>query len=146
MSKLQVIQEVIIAITILTAVPIAGTATAWFTQTNKGNVTLTLQILIITTLFGRFFTPFIFKFFSQFFNGRIRTKTFLITADKGVGSFLIYGELALPAVLGLPYASFIKNKLNSKDFCTAYIKITNLLSLTLLIYVNSSVILPRYIF
>ncbi len=134
-------QQIIIAIAILTSVPIAGTATAW-TQTIKGNVTLTLQILLITTLLSPIFVPLILKLFSNFTTGKYAERM-LVLANKDIDFFLII-IVVIPAIIGLIINLFLKEATISGFM--PVIKILNQFYLLFLIYINASVILPDIFF
>lgn len=131
------IQEIIIAIAIITAVPLAGTATAW-TQTLKGNVSLTLGMLMSTTLLSPLLAPLILKLFSYFTNPVFGNKLIFL-ANNGLDAFLTI-IVVVPALIGLIFQVIIGTKLIKK--CSHLIKFSNQLSLMLLIYANASVILP----
>lgn len=135
------LQQIVIAIAILTAVPIAGTATAW-TQTIKGNVTLTLEMLITTTLLSPILAPVILRFFSHFLTGEY-SLNLLNLAGKGADSFLTF-VVVVPTIIGLLINVSLGKLFINK--ASSLIKLSNQVALLLLIYLNSSVVLPDLFF
>lgn len=134
------VQQMLIAIAILTAVPIAGTATAW-TQTVKGNLTLTLGMLLATTMMCPVLTPLIFHAFTLFAHGEYVDKLQYM-ANHGANTFLIF-VVVTPAVIGI-ISHFIIGEANIRR-ANHLIKVTNQLCLSLLCYSNASAVLPQKI-
>ncbi len=136
--SVEILQHVIIAIAILSAVPIAGTASAW-TQSVKGNVSITLGMILLSTIMCPFYTPIIFKIFSGFTNSVFSEKLLNLTANGNTNIFLMLVIFA-PVLFGLITYAVINKKL-LKKLCPL-IKVTNQTCLLVLCYSNASVVLP----
>ncbi len=135
------LQQIIIGIAILSAVPIAGTASAW-TQSVKGNVSITLGMILISTIMCPFYTPVIFQIFSNFTDSMFSQKLLNLTANGNTNIFLMLVILA-PVFLGLITYAILNKKL-LKKLCPL-IRVINQACLLILCYSNASVVLPEKI-
>ena len=130
------VQEILVGLALVVAMPIAGSSTAW-TQNANGDMTLSLALVLLSTLLSPLTTPLTFDLV-----GRLATGEFVqALADlqtKGTG-FMLW--VTLPSLLGI-MARIIMGEARVLA-AKPYLKLVNSVNLLVLVYSNASISLPE---
>lgn len=134
------VQEILVGLALVAAMPIAGSSTAW-TQNANGDIALSLGLVLFSTLLSPLTTPLIFELGEQMASG-IYAQALDDLEGTGTGVLLIFFVL-LPSLLGI----VLHWRLGAERVQVAKpsLKLANSLNLLLLNYSNAAVSLPQTI-
>ena len=134
------VQSLLVGLAVIVAMPIAGSSTAW-SQNANGNLSLSLGLVLLSTLFSPLTTPFIMNVFGHMTIGDYSSNLKEL-ALQGTDSFMLI-SVVLPSVIGITVAMV----LGAKRLAVAkpYLKLANFVVLLLLNYSNASTALPQAI-
>lgn len=134
------VQYILVGLALVAAMPIAGSSTAW-TQNANGDLTLSLGLVLLSTLFSPLTTPLTFDFVEHMAEGRY-ARALDALETQGGGAFLIVCVI-LPSLLGIVLRPIIGEARNRAAKPT--LKLLNSINLLVLNYSNASVSLPKAI-
>jgi BASS family bile acid:Na+ symporter len=132
------VQEILVGLALVAAMPIAGASTAW-AQNANGNLALSLGLVLLTTLLSPLLTPVIFQAIGFLTTGDYAEHLHELASDKVV-SFLGTWVI-LPSLLGILTHWWVGERHLTE--IKPYLKLSNYGVLVLLNYANASLTLPR---
>lgn len=132
--------SILIGLTLVAAMPIANSSTAWAQNTNA-NIAISLGLVFCTTLLTPFTTPLILKLVGQFLEAGDRT-ALIGLADSFSGQFVLLWVI-FPALLGMAVRQSIGHDRAVR--IRPQLKNANAINLLLLNYTHGSAFLPRVI-
>ncbi len=132
------IQQILVGLAFIAAMPIAGASTAWAQNTN-GNLALSLSLVLVTTLLSPLFTPLIFHSVGFLTIGDYSEDLHEIASVTTIGFLGIW--VVLPTLLGIFTRYFLLQKF--VDSFRVSLKLCNYLVVLLLNYMNAAVVLPK---
>jgi bile acid:Na+ symporter, BASS family len=131
------LQNLLTGLALVAAMPIAGSSTAW-SQNAKGDMALSLGLVLASTLLAPVTTPFVLHCVGFLTNGDFAEDLHTL-ARGGIGAFLTLFVL-MPSLLGITcHAVFGEIRTAAATHC---LRLVNVCSLLLLNYSNASVSLP----
>jgi BASS family bile acid:Na+ symporter len=134
------VQNILVGLALVAAMPIAGSATAW-TQNANGDLALSLGLVLFSTLLSPLTTPLTFDLVEHMAEGK-----YAIALDdletQGGGVFLLLCVI-LPSVLGMVTRPALGESRIAR--VKPVLKLLNWLNLLVLNYSNASVSLPQAI-
>lgn len=136
--NLEEVQQILVGLAFIAAMPIAGASTAW-TQNSNGNLALSLSLVLVTTLLSPLFTPLIFHSIGFVTIGDYSEDLHEIASIQTIlflGIWVIF-----PTVLGIIIRHFLHQ--NTVDAMKPYLKFCNYGVLLLLNYMNATTVLPK---
>ncbi len=131
------LQELSIGLTLVVAMPVAGSSAAW-SQNGGGDVSLSLGLVLGSTLLSPFATPLILRAASQMTTGE--SSDLLLELAGGTNAFLLVA-VVVPSALGL-----LGHRLLGEDRLNPWrsgLSAFNALVLLTLCYANAAVSLPH---
>ena len=131
------LQELLIGLTLVVAMPVAGSSAAW-SQNGGGDVSLSLGLVLGSTLLSPFATPLILRAASQMTSGEC--STLLLELAGGTNIFLLVA-VVVPSALGL-----LGHRLLGEERLhpwRPHLGAFNALILLTLCYANAAVSLPH---
>lgn len=131
-------QHILVGLTLVAAMPIAGASTAW-TQNSNGNLALSLGLVLCSTILSPLITPMVFYVFGEMAS-REYEQVLHDLAHYGSAAFLGLW-VVLPSLLGLGLRFVMSESRLAAGM--PYIKLGNSLILLALNYSNASVSLPK---
>lgn len=131
-------QHILVGLTLVAAMPIAGASTAW-TQNSNGNLALSLGLVLCSTFLSPLVTPMVFYVFGEMAS-REYERVLHDLADYGSAAFLGLW-VVLPSLLGLGLRFVVPESRLAAGM--PYIKLGNSIILLILNYSNASVSLPK---
>ncbi len=131
-------QNILVAIGLIAAMPIAGSATAW-SQKSNGDLSLSLGLVLGSTLLSMWTTPLTLRAVGLVTTGE-HARTLHDLAGSGTGLFLFAWVLA-PTVLGMLVRAAVGNE--RVRAARPVLKVLSAVTLLLLIYINSASALPQ---
>ena len=132
------LQQLLVGIALIAAMPIAGSSTAW-SQNANGNLALSLGFVVFSTILSPITTPFVLKIFSHLTLGDY-SEDLRELAAHGVNTFLLL-TVVIPSFLGMTLHFLIgEARLNRVK---THLKLINHINLLLLSYSNAAVALPQ---
>lgn len=132
------VQNLLVGLAVIIAMPIAGSSTAW-SQNANGNLSLSLGLVLLSTLFSPLTTPLIMNVFGHMTAGDYSTNLHKI-AMQGSDSFMLL-SVVLPSIIGI-VAGILLGAERLKT-SRPYLKLANFVVLLLLNYSNASTALPQ---
>lgn len=134
------VQNLILGLALVAAMPIAGSSTAW-SQIVNGDLALSLGLVLSTTLLSPFATPVVLYAASLLATGQY-AEALKGVAAGGTGAFLWFG-VVFPSLLGI----LVRLTLGEArmDSVRPHIKLLTVMILLLLNYSNASLSLPEVI-
>ncbi len=132
------LQQLLVGIALITAMPIAGSSTAW-AQNANGNLALSLGFVVLSTLLSPITTPFILHIFGWLTLGDYSEDLHEL-ASNGVNLFLLL-TVVIPSFLGMTL-HFVIGETRLK-WVKPHLKLINHINLLLLSYSNAAVALPQ---
>ncbi|MGD9540181.1 bile acid:sodium symporter family protein [Methylocystis sp.] len=134
------VQQILVGLALIASMPIAGASTAW-SQNANGNLALSLALVLLTTLLSPILTPVVLHGVGYVTIGDYSEDLHELASG---GAFAFLGAwVILPTVLGLA-----ANRIAGQGRVAAaspYLKIANMIVLTLLNYSNASLSLPNVV-
>lgn len=131
------LQNLLVGLALIIAMPIAGSSTAW-AQNANGNLSLSLGLVFLSTILSPFTTPLVLHLFG-FMTGGDYSEDLHELAEQGTNTFLCLTVVA-PAILGMISHYFLGDK--KTVAIKPLMKLTNFVFLLLLNYSNASLSLP----
>ena len=131
-------QSVVVGLTLVVAMPIAGSSTAW-SQNADGNLALSLGLVLGSTLLSPLTTPAVFRSASLLSAGEYADRLGEL-AGQGTGLFLVLYVL-LPSLAGLGCRRLVGDA--RATALLAWVKLVNAADLLVLCYANAAVSLPE---
>lgn len=135
------VQQILVGLALIASMPIAGASTAW-SQNANGNLALSLALVLLTTLLSPILTPVVLHAVGYVTVGDYAEDLHELASG---GAFAFLGAwVILPTLLGLGI-----NRITGQRLVAAagpYLKIANMIVLTLLNYSNAALSLPRAVF
>jgi BASS family bile acid:Na+ symporter len=130
-------QSLVVGLTVVAAMPVAGSSTAW-SQNTRGSTALSLGLVVLSTLLSPLTTPLTFAAIGPLTSSDAAGSIASLSA-QGTAAFLI-ACVALPSLAGLATrrALGVDRAAGSKR----WLKLANSLVLLLLCYANASAALP----
>ncbi|MGR9053635.1 MAG: bile acid:sodium symporter family protein [Gammaproteobacteria bacterium] len=134
------VQQILVGLALVAAMPIAGASTAW-SQNANGNLVLSLGLVLFTTLLSPVITPIFFHTVGFVTTGDYSEDLHEL-ASGGVVTFL-GAWVILPSLLGI----LIHRMIGERPIVAARpkLKLVNYCVLILLNYSNASITLPKVI-
>lgn len=132
------IQNLLLGLAMIGAMPIAGSSTAW-AQNANGNLALSLGLVVISTALSPVTTPLILTAFSWLTAGDA-ARELQTLASTGVSAFLTLA-VVLPSLLGLVTRRLLGARRIER--LKPGLKLCNSINLLLLIYSNAALVLPQ---
>ena len=131
---------VLAGVSIVAAMPIAGSSTAW-SQNANGNLALSLGLVLLTTLLSPLSTPLVLGGADMPGIGDVAARA--QTVESGAVRIFLLAWVVAPSLLGLLIrALFIGPRY---ERLAPYVKLGNTLVLMLIVYSNAAVYLPALI-
>ena len=134
------VQQILVGLALIASMPIAGASTAW-SQNANGNLALSLALVLLTTLLSPILTPVVLHGAGYVTAGDYAEDLHELASG---GAFAFLGAwVILPTVSGLAI-----NRITGQDRVVAagpYLKIANMVILTLLNYSNAALSLPKVV-
>lgn len=132
------VQQILVGLALVAAMPIAGASTAW-SQNANGNLALSLGLVLLTTFLSPLITPVVLHAVGFVTSGDYAEDLHEL-AENGVVSFLGIWVI-LPSVLGI----LVRKQLTEESYATYKndIKLFNYCILILLNYSNAALTLPE---
>jgi bile acid:Na+ symporter, BASS family len=132
------VQDILVGLALIAAMPVAGSSTAW-SQNANGNLVLSLGLVVCSTLLSPLTTPVTLRSVGLLTSGD-HAEDLNGLAAHGTGPFLTVC-VVLPSLLGLS----LNRVLGEARIAPAksYLKVLGAVTLLLLIYANASVSLPE---
>lgn len=132
------VQQILVGLALVAAMPIAGASTAW-SQNANGNLALSLGLVLFTTLLSPLLTPWVLHAVGQVTTGDYSEDLHEL-ADGAVVGFL-GAWVVLPSLLGI----LVRRLLGEHRLATIgpLLKLVNYIVLVLLNYSNASLTLPE---
>lgn len=134
------LQNILAGLSLVGAMPIAASSTAW-TQKGDGNITLSLGLILVSTLFSPLTTPLALHASANFTTGDYSEDLHLL-ANGNANLFLII-SVVVPSVAGLCLHFFMREEWMGR--LRNQLKEFNLCILLALNYFNASHVLPGII-
>lgn len=131
------IQIVLVALAIITSMPIAGSSTAWVQNAN-GSAALILGLVVISTFLSPFLSPIIFHILGNITVGSYSDNLHQL-ANNSASSFLIL-SVVVPALAGMSLRAWMNEDTWLR--VAPRLKMLNLLNLLILNYSNAAISLP----
>lgn len=128
------ISIIIAGLTIVAAMPIAGSAAGWV-QVSGGNSSLILGLILGTTLISPLTTPLSLRFGSLFLLGDYSQDLIELALGKDI-QYLLMISVIIPSILGILTRYFLGDKKHLQ--IRAYLKNVGLADLLILNYINAS--------
>jgi BASS family bile acid:Na+ symporter len=134
------VQQLLVGLALVAAMPIAGASTAW-AQNANGNIVLSLGLVLLTTLLSPLTTPLI-----------LHSVGFLTTGDysedlhelaAGEATAFLGAWVILPSLCGLAARQLMVEPRIAR--VTPYVKLANFAVLVLLNYSNATLVLPKVV-
>lgn len=134
------VQQILVGLALIASMPIAGASTAW-SQNANGNLALSLALVLLTTLLSPILTPVVLHGVGYVTVGDYAEDLHELASG---GAFAFLGAwVILPTVSGLAI-----NGIAGQGRVAAagpYLKIANMIILTLLNYSNAALSLPKVV-
>ncbi|GIW83256.1 MAG: hypothetical protein KatS3mg105_5063 [Gemmatales bacterium] len=134
------VQQVLVGLALVAAMPIAGSSTAW-AQNANGNLTLSLSLVLFSTILSPIVTPLVLHAIEYATIGDY-AKALQHVASGGIGTFLGVWVI-LPSFLGIA-ARYLMGEYRTASV-RPVLKLINYVVLLLLNYSNASLSLPKTI-
>jgi bile acid:Na+ symporter, BASS family len=132
------VQNLLVGLAVITAMPIAGSSTAW-AQNANGNLSLSLGLVLLSTFLSPVITPFVLTVFERLAHGQYSGDLHGL-ALHGTQAFLMVA-VVLPSLSGVLVRLLIGE---AKILAVRpVIKLSNFLLLLLLNYSNAATTLPQ---
>jgi BASS family bile acid:Na+ symporter len=132
------VQNILVGLALVSAMPIAGSSTAW-SQNANGNVALSLGLVFCSTLLSPLTTPIALDVVGLLTTGDY--SAILHQLSSGRTNVFLMVCVILPSLAGVAVRVLLGNRRVAN--CGPALKLGNLLALFLLIYSNASISLPR---
>jgi BASS family bile acid:Na+ symporter len=132
------VQNILLGLALVAAMPIAGSSTAW-SQIANGNPTLSLGLVLFSTLLSPFITPVALHSVGLMATGDYAEELHKLAVD-GTGAFLVIC-VVIPSVLGILGRWLLGGA--RIDSAKHPLKLLNSLNLLVLNYSNASLALPQ---
>ena len=132
------LQAVIVALALLSAVPVAGSATA-YTQNTEGDVPLSIGLVLLSTFLSPWLMPISLHLVNYFSFGDYTPA--LLQLERGAPTLVLFLTVLLPSVLGLGMRPLLGTQ-RIKSFKPT-LKLLNSTCLLLLNYTMASIALPQ---
>lgn len=132
------VQQILVGLAFIAAMPIAGASTAW-TQNVNGNLALSLCLVLATTLLSPIVTPLIFHAIGFVTLGDYSEDLHEIASGQTITFLGMW--VVLPTLLGIFTRYFLNKAFVEASKIT--LKFCNYLVLLLLNYMNAAVVLPK---
>jgi bile acid:Na+ symporter, BASS family len=132
------VQNILLGLALIAAMPIAGASTAW-SQNTGGNLVLSLGLVVLSTLLSPLTTPVTLRVVGLLATGDY-AEDLLRLAAHGTEIFLIIC-VVVPSIVGI-FLSWAIGKARLTP-AKPHLKLFNWVILLLLIYANASVALPE---
>ncbi|TFH08424.1 MAG: Na+-dependent transporter [Nitrosomonadales bacterium] len=131
-------QHIIVGLTLVAAMPIAGSSTAW-AQNANGNLVLSLGLVFLSTIFSPIVTPGVFYIFGEMASNEYKL---VLQNLAAYGSATFLGLwVVLPSLLGIVMNLIISDGWHIRSL--PYMKFINCIVLLLLNYSNAAASLPQ---
>jgi BASS family bile acid:Na+ symporter len=134
------VQALLVGLAIVAAMPVAGSSTAW-SQNNNGDLTLSLGLVLLSTLFSPISTPLSLHAVTWMLSEGSSTELSQLAA-LGSGSFLVV-FVALPSALGILSRRALGG--HRIDQVKPHLKLVNSVTLLALNYINATASLPEVV-
>jgi BASS family bile acid:Na+ symporter len=133
-------QALLVGLAIVAAMPVAGSSTAW-SQNYDGDLTLSLGLVLVSTLFSPMSTPLSLHAVSWMLSEGATNELSRLAAIGSSGFLVIF--VALPSALGV----FARRAAGGPrvDRFKPYLKLSNSLTLLALNYINGTISLPEVV-
>ena len=131
------IKYIVVGVAIVSAMPIAGSSTAW-SQNANGNLALSLGLVLLTTALSPLTTPLILAGANVESLGDDVAR--LQNVEGGAVRMFLFAWVVLPSLIGLFIRAFVMHQ--RYDQIAPYVKFGNVFILMMIIYSNASVYLP----
>ncbi|MGD9543657.1 MAG: bile acid:sodium symporter family protein [Methylocystis sp.] len=132
------VQQILVGLALIASMPIAGASTAW-SQNANGNLALSLALVLLTTILSPILTPIVLHGVGYVTIGDYAEDLHELASG---GAFAFLGAwVILPTLLGIAV-----NRIAGQARVVAagpYLKIANMIVLTLLNYSNAALSLPN---
>jgi bile acid:Na+ symporter, BASS family len=138
--NLEETQQILTGLAIVASMPIAGASTAW-AQNSKGNLSLSLGLILLTTLFSPFVTPVVLHAVGYATIGDYSEDLHELAQGAAISFLGVW--VIFPSLLGILTNLALSDESSTKIL--PYAKILNLFVLLLLNYSNASISLPEII-
>jgi len=132
------LQAVILALALLSAVPVAGSATA-YTQNTDGDVPLSIGLVLLSTFLSPWLMPISLHLINYFSFGDYTPA--LLQLETGAPTLVLFLSVLLPSVLGLGMRPILGTQ-RIQSFKPT-LKLLNSTCLLLLNYTMASIALPQ---
>ncbi len=132
------VQQLLVGLALVAAMPIAGASTAW-AQNANGSLVLSLGLVLLTTLLSPLTTPLILHAVGFLTIGDYSEDLHELASGE-VTTFL-GAWVILPSLVGLVSRQLIGEHLFA--LVTSYVKLANFLIIVLLNYSNAVLVLPK---
>jgi BASS family bile acid:Na+ symporter len=132
------LQAVIVALALLSAVPVAGSATA-YTQNTDGDVPLSIGLVLLSTFLSPWLMPISLHLINYFSFGDYTPA--LLQLETGAPTLVLFLSVLLPSVLGLGMRPLLGTQ-RIQSF-KPNLKLLNSTCLLLLNYAMASIALPQ---
>jgi bile acid:Na+ symporter, BASS family len=132
------LQNLLVGLALIVSMPIAGASTAW-SQNANGNLSLSLGLIFLSTVFSPFTTPLVLNVFGYMTKGDYSEDLHELAA-QGTNTFMML-TVVLPSIFGI-VAHFLLGA-NRTAAIKPYLKLANLIVLLLLNYSNAATALPN---
>jgi BASS family bile acid:Na+ symporter len=132
------IQQILVGLAFIAAMPIAGASTAW-TQNSNGNLALSLSLVLATTLLSPLVTPLIFHAIGWVTTGDYSEDLHEIASAQTMIFLGVW--VVFPTLLGILTRYFLRQKF--ADSLKVHLKLCNYFVLLLLNYMNAAAVLPK---
>jgi BASS family bile acid:Na+ symporter len=134
------VQNILVGLALVAAMPIAGSSTAWSLNAN-GSMVISLGLVLMTTFLSPVTTPLILHSASLITTGDY-AEDLNEMASGGAGMFLVL-SVVMPSIVGIILRFFSRERRISQ--AKPYLKLINSVILLLLIYSNAAISLPQAI-
>lgn len=132
------LQNLLVGLAMIVAMPIAGSSTAW-SQNANGNLSLSLGLVFLSTVLSPVTTPIVLHAFGFMTTGDYSSDLHELAA-QGTNVFMLL-TVVLPSALGI-LVHFILGESKTATI-KPYMKLANFIILLLLNYSNASTSLPQ---
>jgi len=133
------LQAIIVALALLSAVPVAGSATA-YTQNTDGDVPLSVGLVLLSTFLSPCLMPISLHLINYFSFGDYTPA--LLQLETGAPTLVLFLSVLLPSVLGLGMRPLLGGQ-RTQSFKPT-LKLLNSTCLLILNYTMASIALPQF--
>jgi BASS family bile acid:Na+ symporter len=134
------VQQLLVGLALVAAMPIAGASTAW-AQNANGNIVLSLGLVLLTTMLSPLTTPLILHFVGFLTTGDYSEDLHELAAGDAATFLGLW--VILPSLCGLAARQVMDGARIVR--VTPYVKLTNFAVLVLLNYSNATLVLPKVV-